>query len=168
MTSSNQFFFMLCGLFCSLAYSASAQVDCIDSNLVNPYYICNDPYYPYCGCDGYVYRNECAVHYQGGNMYYKTFNDGDCGDFDYEIRPTLVDQGFIRFELYLKKSSAVYINIYDVFGHKKLEENLGFVSPPALTAHDISLYGFEVGMYVFIVQIGDQIMTRKFVKANEY
>ena len=161
------YFFLFTSLFFfSTGYHASGQ--CIDSNLVNPDYICNEPYNPQCGCDGNVYRSECAAHYQGGNLIYTSFYDGNCGDYDYEIRPTLVDQGFIRFEIFLKKASTVYINIYDVFGRKKYEENLGFVQPPFLKGHDIYMSGFEIGMYVFIVQVNGEVQTKKFVNGNVF
>jgi len=162
---SSLFLFVSLFIFCN-GNHVSAQ--CIDSNLVNPDYICNEPYNAQCGCDGEVYRSECAAHYQGGNLIYTSFFDGNCGDYDFEIRPTLVDQGFIRFEIFLKKEASVYINIFDVFGRKKYEENLGFVDPPFLKGHDIYLNGYEIGMYIFIVQVNGEEQTKKFVKGNEY
>ena len=144
-----------------------AQPFCIDSSRVNPYYICNEPYKPQCGCDGKVYRSECAARYQGGLNNYVSFADGNCATFDYEILGTISGEGYLNFGIYLKEKASVYITIFDVYGHKKLEENLGFISPPSFTEYRIELNNFYIGMYVFVVQINGETKVKKFVKANE-
>ena len=139
---------------------------CVDSNLVNPYYICNEPYNPQCGCDGKIYRSVCAAQYQGGLINFVSFFDGNCGTFDYELVPTLVDKSFIQLSIFLKEKVSVYITIYNIYGDKKYEENLGFVNPPELPAHQIFLNQFFRGMYVIAVQINGETKIKKFVKAN--
>lgn len=141
---------------------------CVESSLVNPNYICNGPYYPQCGCDGNAYRNECEARYQAGLYLYTTFNDGNCGSYHIDLNPTLVTEGILRFEMYLKQKSAVYLYIYDAYGLKKYTENLGFVSEPALLGHDIRLDGFRKGVYVFVVEVNGEFKFRKFVYATSF
>ena len=139
-----------------------AQTDCIDTNRRNPYYICTDPYEPKCGCDGLVYRNECAAYYQGGLNLYTSFRDGNCGVFDFDITPTLVDQE-IDFGIYLKKQSAVYYAIFDTYGHIKFEESLGFIYE---LKKKISVTGLYRGVYIFYVEVEGESKVKKFVKAS--
>lgn len=154
-------FFLLC-FFGFVNDYAFAQTDCVDTIRRNPYFICTDPYDPKCGCDGEVYRNECEAFYQGGLNVYTSFRDGNCGTFDFEITPTLVDQD-IDFGIYLKKQSAAYFAIFDVFGQKKYEQNLGFIYE---LKKKVSVAGFYKGVYIFYVEVEGKGKVKKFVKAS--
>lgn len=157
------FSLLLVLIFSSVSKKIFAQTFCVDTLRKNPYYICTDPYEPRCGCDGNVYRNECAAFYQGGLNLYESFRDGNCGVFDFDITPTLVNED-IDFGIYLKKQDGVYYAIFDVFGQKKKEENLGFIYE---LKKKVSVAGFYRGVYIFYVEVAGEGKVIKFVKAND-
>jgi len=161
MTGKN-FLFMIAAVF--IFYPAVSVSQCVDTNKVNPYYICTDPYLPVCGCDGNVYRNACAALNQGGLYWYDSFENGGCATFDFDLVPTTVDQGYVDFGIYLKNQGSAYIAIFDVYGHKKYEENLGFIYQ---LRKRIEFNGYFRGVYIMYVEVAGEGKVLKFVKANE-
>ena len=76
-----------------LPFTSFAQ--CKDSTRADPYYHCDLPYQPVCGCDNVTYRNTCAALNWGGIInsgFSLPWTDGICQNtnFDFDFVPNPV------------------------------------------------------------------------------
>lgn len=143
---------------------------CVDSNRVNPFYICQtaDVFRPVCGCDGNTYRNECiAENVHGVNQ---ILYDGVCTNdlFFFDFWPNLTTTGFTLYLLQAKPhSQAIQIRIIDSFGKQKFIRLLNDVPNDINTQIDVDTGAYEPGVYFVFVIGADIAQVRKFVKMKD-
>lgn len=139
-------------LFVFLSRILSAQITgpCIDPARVNPFYMCNDPFYnPVCGCDNVTYRNACNAFYVNGVTSHVS---GVCSgiDVDFYPNPVLgyellsVNLGYPEFVM-----ADVDLKIMDAYG-KVMEQRIINNFNRTMIQFDVS--GYNTGVYILIVQ----------------
>lgn len=158
---------LLCLFFAGFFFNASAQwvppVDCVDTNRINPDYICPYfEYYPRCGCDGNTYLNDCDMSNRGAVNY--TQYDGPCEPLNFDIHPTLVAD-ILHFSSMLKEPGVEIVEVYNIFGIKITEQNFYYYNIGDKHQFDFSVNNWEYGMYIIVASANGYFQTKKFVKS---
>lgn len=137
---------------------------CVDSNQINTYFQCPPYIYnPLCGCDGITYINDCDMYNRHG-VCWAQFS-GPCGDFHFDIYPTLSSQ-YIYLSAQLKNGGTALVEIYDSFGHKMFTQTFQFYdSWYKLDQYQLDVSGYELGMYYLIFTSNGNGGVMKFVKS---
>lgn len=151
-----------------LLAQAQFQIQCVDSNRVNPFYRCDDPTFnPTCGCDNVTYRNSCEMTNIGGVEFPSQFENGVCRkDLFYHFispNPATTKLDF-RMQFAEQSKTSVTIQIIDVFGNVVLARLLNNVEEFSTPPQTIFLSDIETGVYTFIVRAGVVFKVTKFVK----
>ena len=137
---------LLFSLFKANGQCNFAPYPCIDSTGSNIYYQCpgNYNYNPQCGCDGNTYINDCDMQFRHGVCYAQA--SGPCGDFHFDIYPTLTDNT-LYLSAMLKSQGTGLAQIYDAFGHQMYSNNFSFYSSfDKLDQFQIDVSTYELGM----------------------
>lgn len=149
---------------------AQQNLPCVDSNRVNPFYICPTAgqFIPVCGCDGNTYRNECiAFNVHGVN---RILHDGVCTNdlFFFDFWPNLTSNGFTIHLLQAKPhSQAIQVRIIDSFGKQKFVRLLQDVPNDMNTQINVDTGAYEPGVYFVFVIGADIAQVKKFVKMKD-
>lgn len=170
-----------------LPFTVFAQ--CKDSTRADPYYHCDLPYQPVCGCDNVTYRNTCAALNWGGIInggLSLPWTDGICPntnfDFDFVPNPvsaitqSLSDSPLHIFinETLLPTGYVIYI--VDMFNKVVFQgDGLATTNVPAGSSDwgtpvtDLTTDFFsrmEKGVYILIIQVNGEQKTKKIVKVD--
>ncbi len=160
---------LLITIICSYSVSCFSQnyySPCKDSmKFEDPTYYCFLDFEPVCACDGITYRNWCVAENQfaisSGNYVF-----GPCTNFAYDISPNQVNS---ILQLKFKKKSAGYftVTIYDYFGHIYYTRVYNYSDVTAnYQKYEISVLGFEQGLYIIEVISDNEQQLNKFFKVS--
>jgi Kazal-type serine protease inhibitor domain len=147
-------------------FAQSIYTPCKDPLKVeNITYYCYEDYAPVCGCDGITYRNYCVAENQYAlNRGNYTF--GPCTGFDYDLSPNQVVD-FLRFKIYKKKPGFFTVTIYDIFGQISFTRVYTYNDVTSIyLSHEISVGGFEQGLYIMEIISDNEQQIKKFFKVN--
>jgi hypothetical protein len=140
-----------------------AQLPCVDSNRIDPFYQCNDPRFePVCGCNFKTYRNDCeSFRRHGVNI---IFSDGVCQNdiFFFDVYPNLVTfqtQFFLQFY----DEGPVTIEIRDAFGKLNYFK---IIQKTHYFQETLNLSSFKTGVYFMSVRSGPKIDFRRIIKIS--
>lgn len=140
-----------------------AQMPCVDSNRIDPFYQCNDPRFePVCGCNFVTYRNDCESFRRHGVNW--VFQDGVCQNdiFFFDLYPNLVTfqtRLFIQFY----DEGSVTIEIRDAFGKLSF---FRIIQRTRYHEETLNLSGYKTGVYFMSVRSGPKIEFKKIIKIS--
>lgn len=147
---------------CFQKTSAQITTYCVDTQRVNPYYICGNPiYFPVCGCNGVTYRNECAAYYMGGVNY--TVN-GSCGNFDFDILENPVNTN-LTLSVYTKKTQQVIMQSWNDMGNKYYEFAFNGVEA-SVQQFFVDVHDWPRGVYIIAVIVNGEQQSKKVIVEN--
>lgn len=117
------------------------------------------PFLPVCGCDGNTYRNFCFAEWATVTQW----TDGPCELVAATIYPNPVIYQ-LTAEIVTRFESDVQIFIFDRNGNIYFDSYIRSATNEYIT---IPTNDFDQGMYIFMVQSGQDVVLEKFVKWNE-
>jgi hypothetical protein len=137
------------------------------------FHIVATEYEPVCGCDGQTYRNSDAAYWWGA---INTWTSNTiCGNFDIDLYPTVVTSGSTvppHLRIYMKYGGTASMAIYDSFGRFMFEKRFDasqteMVIPEADPYDIVEAQGFPYGIYVLVVSVGGDRLSRKFMVVTD-
>jgi Kazal-type serine protease inhibitor domain len=156
-----KFLFSFGFLFFALSSVAQIRPPCVDVNLADPFFQCNDPTFaPVCGCNQITYRNECAA-FRNGGVTLIAYN-GVCLEdvFYYRIYSNTVTAELNLYLQFTKRSPAT-IQIRDTYGKLMLSKNFLSIDNRQFTWY---VSDYTPGMYYVYVISGGIFDIQKFMK----
>lgn len=120
---------------------------------------CTDPYQPVCGCNGHTYRNVCDASNNGVTSYVS----GACDQIDLYFAPNPV-QDVLHMNVWMKQPGDIHVFVFDLYGQLKYFQifTISDVTFPFLK--DIDMTAFPTLPYVIVLQSGNNIVRREFLK----